>query len=238
MGRGCQRGPLAAHRLPFRAGPTLPAGASAAHRRGAAGRHQLLRGWRTPLQAQQPGGSGQFGWSARRVALAARTCPSREVRLARSHGQRDFVLGAISSTRSEAWGLVAAYLLPVPLHLGVDNKGAVHNLSRILANKVNLTRKPRGTRNNGDVWGTLHELVCQRGASSTRCRNAKGHATAQMVHDGRCKTRGATARRTRRSTEAMLLAATAGGRSLSCMRKGPTPTPGWSSASSGSRPTS
>ena len=42
-------------------------------------------------------------------------------------------------------------------------------------------------RDDGGVWGILHELVQQRGASSSRCTKAKGHATAQMVHHGRVR---------------------------------------------------
>ncbi|MFM7986653.1 MAG: hypothetical protein ACKPKO_45790, partial [Candidatus Fonsibacter sp.] len=39
---------------------------------------------------------------------------------------------AISSTRSEAWAIAAAHLLPIPLQLGVDNKGAVSILDKML----------------------------------------------------------------------------------------------------------
>ena len=94
---------------------------------------------------------------------------------------------AISSTRSEAWGIAAALLLPRPLHLGVDNKGAVQNLNRILAGGPNLTRKPWGMREDGDVWGVVHALVHQRGPAATKCTKVKGHATDQMVAGGKVR---------------------------------------------------
>ena len=60
----------------------------------------------------------------------------------------------ISSTRSEAWGLVAAHMLPIPVHVGVDNKGEVCNDNGILQGDLNLCRRPWGMRPDGDVHGS------------------------------------------------------------------------------------
>ena len=69
----------------------------------------------------------------------------------------------------------------------MDNNGAVQNLNRILAGGPNLTRKPWGMRDDGDVWSIVHELVQQRGPRATFCTKVKGHATDQMVADGRVR---------------------------------------------------
>ena len=90
----------------------------------------------------------------------------------------------ISSTRSEAWGLVAAHMLPIPVHVGVDNKGAVANANSILKGDLDLHRRPWGMRPDGDVWGLLHSLMLQRGIAASRVSKVRGHATAAMV--GRC----------------------------------------------------
>ena len=45
------------------------------------------------------------------------------------------------------------HMLPIPVHAGVDNNGAVAHLTDILSCKLNLTRRPSGMRPDGDVWG-------------------------------------------------------------------------------------
>ena len=42
-------------------------------------------------------------------------------------------------------------------------------------------------REDGDVWGTVHELVQQRGAHTSKCTKVKGHATAAIFADGRVR---------------------------------------------------
>ena len=42
-------------------------------------------------------------------------------------------------------------------------------------------------RDDGDVWSIVHELVQQRGPRATFCTKVKGHATDQMVADGRVR---------------------------------------------------
>ena len=44
-------------------------------------------------------------------------------------------------------------MLPIPVHVGVDNKGAVCNANGILQGDLNLRRRPWGMRPDGDVWG-------------------------------------------------------------------------------------
>ena len=63
----------------------------------------------------------------------------------------------------------------------------MYNFNRILEGRLNLVRKPWGMRDDGDVWGIVHELVQQRGAHTSKCTKVKGHATAQMVADGRVR---------------------------------------------------
>ena len=40
-------------------------------------------------------------------------------------------------------------------------------------------------RTDGDAWECVHALILQRGAGSVKCTKVKGHATAQMVAEGR-----------------------------------------------------
>ena len=60
------------------------------------------------------------------------------------------------------------------MHLGVDNKGAVFNFNRILEGRLKLVRKPWGMRDDGDVWGIVHELVQQRGGSHLKVYKGQG----------------------------------------------------------------
>ncbi|WP_353239659.1 hypothetical protein, partial [Limnohabitans sp.] len=90
----------------------------------------------------------------------------------------------ISSTRSEGWGLIAAHMLPIPVHVGVDNSGADSNANKILSGEFNLARRPWGMRPDGDVWGLLHSLIVQRGVGATRVTKVRGHATSAMVDSG------------------------------------------------------
>ena len=90
----------------------------------------------------------------------------------------------ISSTRSEGWGIIAAHMLPIPVHAGVDNRGAVANATNIIEGKVDISRRPWAMRPDGDMWGLLHEMIAQRGPAASRASKVRGHATVAMVREG------------------------------------------------------
>ncbi len=92
---------------------------------------------------------------------------------------------ATSSTSSETWSITAALLLPTPVHIGTDSRAALATLERILRGDTGLNKRPWATRTDGDAWECVQELVLQRGVGSVKCTRVKGHATAQMVAEGR-----------------------------------------------------
>ena len=81
-------------------------------------------------------------------------------------------------------GIAAAHLLPIRLHLGVDNKGAVGTVNKILAGKFNLLKRPWAMRADGDVWGIVHSLIQQRGCHATRVSKVQ---RARHASDGRLR---------------------------------------------------
>ncbi|MFM7980091.1 MAG: hypothetical protein ACKPKO_12320, partial [Candidatus Fonsibacter sp.] len=73
--------------------------------------------------------------------------------------------------------------------MGVDNKGAVSILDKVLQGWDNRRRRPWALQPDGDVWGFIHGVIGQRGPHASRITKVKGHATADIVQNGSARAR-------------------------------------------------
>ena len=91
---------------------------------------------------------------------------------------------ALSSTRTEAFGLLAALAAPGPVHVGIDNYGVVKHAGHLLQPKGRrrrAKRKPWGLQDDGDVWEAVANAVHAKGPRAVQVSKVKGHATRQDV---------------------------------------------------------
>ena len=118
-----------------------------------------------------------------------------------------------SSTRCEAGGARVAIQRDGPVHVGIDNQTTVttcaditeHHRKRMEAKLKNesgglilggktsplhrksQSRRPWSLVKNGDLWQSIEEAVLAKGPRSVRVTKVKGHATDEMVNEGRVK---------------------------------------------------
>ena len=106
-----------------------------------------------------------------------------------------------SSTRCELAAASLALLAPVPVNTGIDNATVVLKRNRIIKHdgrqllggtnsilhRPNPTRKTWSQEKDGDLWEVFAKLVRQRGPKSAKITKVKGHATEEMVQQGKVK---------------------------------------------------
>ena len=118
-----------------------------------------------------------------------------------------------SSTRCEAGGARMAMQKDSPVHLGIDNQVTVtmcnaikdHHLKRqeeklytewvamiIGGTQSPLHRKSQSKRpweltSNGDLWKSIEEAIITKGPKTVKVSKVKGHATDEMVKEGKVK---------------------------------------------------
>ena len=84
------------------------------------------------------------------------------------------VLGpALSSTRMEAFGLLAALSAPGPTHVGIDNAAVVKRLGRLLTQggrRRHHRRRPWGLQKDGDVWEFIDRFLQQKAPARWKSR--------------------------------------------------------------------
>ena len=105
-----------------------------------------------------------------------------------------------SSTRAEIAAVGAALMKPVPIHIGIDNKGALSNATKLINIAQEWEKRfhgnptwspPRypigkawGLLPDGDMLQTVWRGIQTRGPASQRLSKVKGHATVEDVANG------------------------------------------------------
>ena len=94
-----------------------------------------------------------------------------------------------SSTRTELAAGILAIAANRAAHIGSDNKGFVDGANDIieLCRKGRNPKKPWGTKGDGDLWEVFHSFVKAKGHWAVAVSKVKGHATDDMVAQGRVK---------------------------------------------------
>ena len=118
-----------------------------------------------------------------------------------------------SSTRCELAAAILALLAPRPVNIGIDNATVVlignniikHEKKRkeemrhgrdgrmLLGGTKSVLHRPKPTKKlwsqekDGDLWELFAKLIRQRGPSSAIITKVKGHATEEMVQQGKVK---------------------------------------------------
>ena len=94
-------------------------------------------------------------------------------------------------------GLITAMLLPMPIHIGIDNSTVVQNFHKLqkfaeeqlsvggaLRSGLHPLRKPWQLVTDGDLWKVAWNILMQRGTTTVKVTKVKGHATEQHVEEG------------------------------------------------------
>ena len=90
-----------------------------------------------------------------------------------------------SVQRAELWGVILALQASCGVHLGVDNLNVVHILGRMLDG--NLGAQPFQVVPDGDLLCLIHRMLLLRGLDTVKVTKVKGHASEDMVVDGRVR---------------------------------------------------
>ena len=90
-----------------------------------------------------------------------------------------------SVQRAELWGVILALQASGGVHLGVDNLNVVRHVGRLLDGCFGA--QPFEVLNDGDLLFLIHRLLCLRGFDTVRISKVKGHASEDMVVDGRVR---------------------------------------------------
>ena len=112
------------------------------------------------------------------------TAPTAVAQLKDRHDGRALLaklLGpSTSSFRPELLGLLIASLIPMAIHIGIDNSGVVGRAQVIIQHhslRPNIPfQKPLALWNDGDFWVIFNAIVLQRGPHSIWVSWVKGHA--------------------------------------------------------------
>ena len=118
-----------------------------------------------------------------------------------------------SSTRTELGAAILTLLAPLTAHIGIDNAAVVQTGNQII-NHLRRRTKERGfddegrgilggrasslhkstpfkqrwaMMKNGDLWEVFANIVWQRGPESVTISKVKGHATDEMVDEGKVR---------------------------------------------------
>ena len=86
---------------------------------------------------------------------------------------------------AELWGVILALQVSRGVHLGVDNLNVVRHVGRMLDN--NLGSLPFQVLPDGDLLCLIHRMLVLRGLDTVRVTKVKGHASEDMVADGRVR---------------------------------------------------
>ena len=87
--------------------------------------------------------------------------------------------------RAELWGVILALQVSRGVHLGVDNLNVVRHVGRMLDN--DLGSLPFQVLPDGDLLCLIHRMLMLRGLDTVKVTKVKGHASEDMVVDGRVR---------------------------------------------------
>ena len=90
-----------------------------------------------------------------------------------------------SVQRAELWGVIIALQASCGVHLGVDNLNVVRILGRMLDG--DLGPQPFQVVPDGDLLCLIHHMLLLRGLDTVKVTKVKGHASEDMVVDGRVR---------------------------------------------------
>ena len=90
-----------------------------------------------------------------------------------------------SSTRAELGAGIAAMLADKPTHQATDSMAYLLKAKSIL--KGEKPRKPYNIIPDGDLWDWFARLVQAKGPEAVQLSKVKGHATDEMVNQGKVK---------------------------------------------------
>ena len=90
-----------------------------------------------------------------------------------------------SSTRAELGAGITAMLADCPTHQGTDSMAYLLKATQIL--KGVLPNKPWAILTDGDIWECVEQIVDAKGAHAVNITKVKGHATDQMVVEGKVR---------------------------------------------------
>ena len=90
-----------------------------------------------------------------------------------------------SVQRAELWGVILALPASCGVHLGVDNLNVVRHVGRLLDG--NLGAQPFQVVPDGDLLCLIHHMLLLRGPDTVKVTKVKGHASEDMVVDGRVR---------------------------------------------------
>ena len=83
------------------------------------------------------------------------------------------------------WGVILALQASCGVHLGVDNLNVVRFLGRMLDG--DLGAQPYQVVPDGDLLCLIHHMMLLRGLDTVKVTKVKGHASEDMVVDGRVR---------------------------------------------------
>ena len=81
--------------------------------------------------------------------------------------------------RAELWGVILALQASRGVHLGVDNLNVVRHVGR--------NAGPFQVIPDGDLLCLVHRMLMLRGLDTVKVTKVKGHASEDMVVDGRVR---------------------------------------------------
>ena len=87
--------------------------------------------------------------------------------------------------RAELWGVILALQASCGVHLGVDNLNVVRHVGRMLDD--NLGTQPFQVIPDGDLLCLVHHMLLLQGLDTVKVTKVKGHASEDMVVDGRVR---------------------------------------------------
>ena len=87
--------------------------------------------------------------------------------------------------RAELWGVLLALQASCGVRLGVDNLNVVRHVGRMLND--NLGTQPFQVIPDGDLLCLIHHMLLLRGLDTVKVTKVKGHASEDMVVDGRVR---------------------------------------------------
>ena len=83
------------------------------------------------------------------------------------------------------WGVILALQASRGVHLGIDNLNVVRHVGRMLDD--NLGTLPFKVIPDGDLLCLIHRMLVLRGLGTVKVTKVKGHASEDMVVDGRVR---------------------------------------------------
>ena len=90
-----------------------------------------------------------------------------------------------SVQRAELWGVILALQASCGVHLGVDNLNVVRHVGRILGGGPSA--RPFEIVKDGDLLCLIERMLQLRGLDTVKVTKVKGHASEDMVLDGRVR---------------------------------------------------